>query len=285
MKSKTSGIVLINYFNEDELISFISNELLTQSEAQFSIFVLNNGSHDPEALKKFCDMEKNIEYFDAGKNLGYIGGFLFVFEQIRRRLPGLIILSNTDIEFRSKQFMASLSEVDFPDSMVIAGPSVISARTNHEQNPFYRSRLSIRKLKRLSFIFSSYVAYFMYQILSSLKNAARKGSSEEQNNNMEQVYAIHGSFMIFKSEFIDKYFEELKDAPFLFGEEIQFAEVALKHHLKTVFIPGLQIIHHEHATTKLFKSGKMLRFLKDSIDFRLKKRMHEEHGVSDDRNR
>jgi hypothetical protein len=155
------------------------------------------------------------------------------------------------------------------------GPSVVSSRTGHQQNPFYENRITTSKLRMLNAVFSNYISYAAYQVLGILKAAGKGQASKSNQESQRHVYAIHGSFMVFKTSFLEKYFAELEDAPFLFGEEIQFAEVALKHNLKTLYCPQLRVKHLEHATTKLFKSRKMLKLLKDSIAFRLKKREEE----------
>jgi len=276
MKPKKSiGIVLINYFNDEEVISFIRKYLLGQTEGGIQICVLNNGSNNG-LLKVFCESETSIQYEDPGKNLGYIGGFLHVFKMMKGQKPDLLILSNTDIEIDASLF-ESIGNIDIQQDEVMVGPTVISSRTGNNQNPFYEHRISTAKLKRLNLFFSFYLTYASYQLMGIMK-AILKGSAGKSNReNKRHVYAIHGSFMIFKTSFIEKYFTELKGAPFLFGEEIQFAEVAERHQLKTVYDPSLKVKHHEHATTKLFKSRKMLKLLKDSIAFRLKKR--EEEGA------
>jgi GT2 family glycosyltransferase len=268
---KSIGIILINYFNDEEVISFIRRDLLSQTGIQ--IFVLNNGSNNG-LLKEFCEKEESVHYEDPGKNLGYIGGFLHVFKMMKGQKPDLIILSNTDIEIGVSLF-ENISKVTMHDDEVMLGPSVISSRTGSNQNPFYEQRISTAKLKRLKLVFNFYLSYAFYQLMGIMK-AIGKSSAGKGNGVRRNVYAIHGSFMIFKTSFIEKYFDELKDAPFLFGEEIQFAEVAARHQLKTVYDPSLKVKHHEHATTKLFKSRKMLKLLKDSIAFRLRKRQEEE---------
>ncbi len=273
MKTERSlGIVLINYFNDEEVIGFIRAQLFRQTHNEIKIYLLNNGSNDSNQLKMFCLSEKRIQYFDTGENLGYIGGFLFVFEMIKSACPYWLILSNSDIEFASLDLLENISVKSIDEDVAIMGPSVISSRTHHNQNPFYDKRISIRRLRLLSIVFSNYFTYFLYQCLGLLKSIFKRNAIKHVEQDSRTVYSVHGSFMIVKSEFIEKYFDELKDAPYLFGEEIQLAEVAFSHRLKTLFVPELKIIHHEHATTKLFKSKKMLKMLKDSIDFRLRKR-------------
>jgi len=259
MGTYSTGIVLINYFNDEEVISFIRKFLLPQTQKNIQIYVLNNGSRNG-ALKIFCLNEPDIQFEDPGKNLGYIGGFLHVFHKLEGRIPDLLVLSNTDIEIDSTLF-ESISALDLQEDEVMIGPSVISSRSGKQQNPFYENRISTQKLRMLNVAFSSYFLYALYQTLGILKAAVKGASTNPDSGNRH---------------FIEKYYSELREAPFLFGEEIQFAEVAYRHNLKTVYCPSLKVKHHEHATTKLFKSSKNLTLLRDSIAFRLKKRLEEE---------
>jgi len=174
------------------------------------------------------------------------------------------------LEFDTSLFQM-IKGIDLSETEVMLGPSIISSRTGKRQNPFYDQRISTSKLRMLNIAFSNYITYALYQMLGITK-AIIQARDKDNDERRRQVYAIHGSFMIFKSSFLEAYFQELTDAPFLFGEEIQFAEVAFRHHLKTLYDPTFRVTHHEHATTKLFKSRKMLGHLKDSIEFMLKKR-------------
>jgi GT2 family glycosyltransferase len=100
--TNSTGIVLINYFNDEEVISFIENYLL-QHKDRIQIYVLNNGS-SKGVLKDFCKKNVQIQYQDPGKNLGYIGGFLHVINSLTGQKPHLMILSNTDIEIDQSIF-------------------------------------------------------------------------------------------------------------------------------------------------------------------------------------
>jgi GT2 family glycosyltransferase len=271
MENNSMAIVLVNYFNDEEVSGFIRSQLYKQSLSDFVICVVNNGSKG-SALEDYCRGEDRVRYFNPGKNLGYIGGFLFAFENLRGARPGLVILSNTDISIEDHRFLEKVSAFTMDEQVAMLGPSVISSRTGHNQNPFYEERLSLGKLRLLKIIFSNYGAYLIYQLLGMLKGKIKGAKTAHSNFRTKKVYAIHGSFMVFGYGFLEKYMDELKDAPFLFGEEIQFAEVALRHGKQTLFVPELRIVHHEHATTRQFKSGKMLKHLKESIEFMINKR-------------
>ena len=273
MENNPVSIVLVNYFHDDEVIHFIESQLFPQSLPGFEILVVDNGSEN-KRLENFCASQSRVHYFDPGNNLGYIGGFLFAFSKLKEKSHGLTILSNTDIEIEDRHLLEKISSFHLRADVAMLGPSVISSRTGHNQNPFYKERITLGKLKFLKAVFSSYSTYCAYQLLGMIKGKLKSVKRTNISATPEDVYAIHGSFMIFQSAFIGKYLDELKDAPFLFGEEIQFAETALGHEMKTLFVPDWKIIHHEHSTTQQFKSKKMLKYLKASIVFMIDKRRH-----------
>src|SRR2546430_4207137 len=100
-------IVLVNYFNENELINFVTNHF-SDIFKDVSIYVVDNGSKEKEQLKSFCNLA-SIYYLDPGKNLGYLGAFHYAIEQSGEiENSGFFILCNTDISFDTSRLFAHL---------------------------------------------------------------------------------------------------------------------------------------------------------------------------------
>jgi GT2 family glycosyltransferase len=70
------------------------------------------------------------------------------------------------------------------------------------------------------------------------------------------IYAPHGSFLIFSSEYF-RAGGSLDFPCFLFGEEVYLAEVLRKLGLDVVYEPSLEVVHQEHKSTKLVKSREL----------------------------
>ena len=265
-------VVVVNYFNEEEVADFVSNSLLAQEGVSLQVIIVDNGSRDSSKLTSLRG--DNITVLNPGKNLGYLHAFLFAWDQLKAsssEVPPFVILSNSDIEFASKDVLKDLVRHHSSTDFACIGPSVFSTLQNIEQNPFASQRINRRRLRTINFFQSAYPLYLIYQSLSLLKNKLRSGKKVLQSSgDVREVYAIHGSFMVFSSKFMRAEATKLSRAPFLFGEELYVAEVALKGGYRSYFDNRLSVFHREHATTRIFKSRAMVKLLHESTSRILK---------------
>lgn len=266
MQEKNLLVILVLYYNDSDIISFVTDQLNAGSNPSLHVLIVNNGSESIEITRERLSVFQNLEIIGEGENLGYFGAAAsaFKYHTGKHELPDYVIISNSDLEFRDKNWCTLLmnNTRDFD----IAGPSIISDITNSDLNPFSVHEYGKKKLRFLSALYSWYPLYLIYQVISIVKRKLKgiSGRRSVQDVNME-VFAIHGSFMIFKNSFFRKggHFDY---GSFLYGEELFIAALARKNGMKTMYLPGLKLIHHEHATTGLFKSRKQIRYMKDSID-------------------
>ena len=108
--------------------------------------------------------------------------------------------------------------------------------------------------------------------MSLVKSFLRSGISQRHDEaGLENVYAVHGAFLIFNGPFLRSVKMEMNEVPFLFGEEIFMAELALKQNQKVIYDGRLKVIHMEHSTTGLFKSPNLVLHLRSSVDLLLRK--------------
>ena len=80
------------------------------------------------------------------------------------------------------------------------------------------------------------------------------------------VYAGHGSFMIFTKAFFLKK-PKLQYPVFLFGEEIYFAELMRSYSLKVTYIPRLKVFDKEHISTSKMKSDFYYKCNREAIKY------------------
>jgi len=262
------AIVLVNYFNDDEVLNFIRSEVRNQS-LQPSILIVNNGSKNSILLHQVCNDEKII-LIDPGKNTGYLGGFLLAVDYYLNNnlpLPKWFVLSNADIEIEKKDLLESVFNKAYPGHPAVVGTSIISTRSNADQNPMYVERISLKKLFFLKVVFSNQLFYSLYQTLSLVKHSLNKKGIRA---GMQKVYAVHGSFLFIEGEFLKSHMKEFRKGPFLFGEELHIAEIALKYNRYILYDPSFKVFHHEHQTTGIFKSSKNLKLLKQSVEYRIR---------------
>lgn len=256
-------IIIVNYFNDREVIDFVVKQLHAQQHVDYEIYVVNNGAENKTELETQLVNKNKHVLLNPGRNLGYLPAAIFAVEfhlEKFKDLPPYIILTNSDIEINDPFFLKTLFEMYNPNNYACIGPKIISLSQHINQNPYYRSRIKKGKIRLMCLVHKFYLIYLIYQSLFLLKNQIMKLIPSGRNKK-EEVYALHGSFIIFNHQFLRKGMEHLKKAPFLFGEEIFIAEVARNFNMKMLYDPMLEVKHREHTTTKTFKNKKSLSYL------------------------
>jgi GT2 family glycosyltransferase len=272
----TLVFVLVNYFKEKELTTFVCNFLFPQEHTNYIIYIVDNGSHNPIELISLQENSR-VRILQPGQNVGYCGAAFLAFqdfiEKNNQQLPSAFVLSNFDVSFDNFNFLRMISEAVDEGKAEIIGPQLISSLSHVALNPMYRERLPLSHIDRLIKVTSSYPLYYVYQLLHYAKRAMSKNLAQKSEQD-EFTYAIHGSMMIFSEAFFKK--GGTLDYPsFLYGEEIFVAEQAKKLGLKTLVSARLQVTHHEHATTGNMKNRMHMQYLHASLSYLKKAFYHE----------
>jgi len=260
--------LLINYFNDDELVEFITTQLTRQQNIPYDIIVVNNGSVNSNILKDLDSGNNSIQVVTPPENRGYLNGAKFGFDFYCQSnpIPDFTILCNTDISFEDQHFLEKLIQEPNNKNVEVIGPSIISTFTFHHQNPMYKERLHLKKIKQLLFIYDYYPIYVIYQLGAYLKRLTKKLSHKNDKQTSGFVYAVHGSFLIFTKSFFEKG-NTLNFPSFLYAEELFIAEQCLKSNSKIYYNSDLKIFHREHSTSRFIKNRKHVEWLKQSLNF------------------
>ncbi len=266
--------ILVNFYNEKQTVNYIRNELFTQSDKNIHIVIINNGSIDKAILSDLENEHDNVCLFSPEKNLGYFGAAQYGFEhflKVNSTSYLAVIISNTDIRFKDNDFIEKLRLQINDHCFDILGPDIISTFLHRKQNPYIAKRIEVSKLKMLKFLSSGYYLYNLFLICYFLKAKLVSvfKSAKDENRTTMNVYAVHGSFIVFAKSYFDKG-GNFNYPSFLFGEEIFVAEKARQLDLKIIYEPSLQLSHDEHSTTGIFKSRKIIKFLNESYQYLLK---------------
>ncbi len=261
-------LLLINYNNSNEVISFVDTQLALQKNADYKVVIVNNGNQkiQPSDIKNIT--HDKVWIINPEKNLGYLNGAHYAYEyyiENSKSNPELVILCNTDIEFCSEYFIQNLQTFK-KNNVGIIGPEIKSSLTGHFQNPIYEKRPNRTRLQIWLMFFSTYFTYLLYQSGAYLKRIIGNSVASEAAKDEREVYAVHGSFIIFTKEFFANNCS-LKYPSFLYCEELYLAEQCRIKNLKVVFLPTLKIIHHEHSTSGIFKNRKHVSWLYESVRF------------------
>jgi GT2 family glycosyltransferase len=276
MPSENILILLVNYFNESETCAFVRDQLHRQTWKDIEIVITDNGSREPESLAKLSVELPRVGIVTAGENLGYLPGAALGLKKYLDRageLPGFMMLSNTDMEFADERFLEKLVSPDKQSGYDILGPDIYSDLLHHHQNPYMPARISLKKLKMLTFLTSNAILYFLLLTWYYVKSRVMSKLPWKTSGNQVAgpVYGIHGSCMIFCKSFFNKG-GNLEYPNHLFGEEIYLAEMAMAKGMTVGYDPALKMLHHEHSSTGMYKSSKLVKQMHQSYRYLLDQR-------------
>lgn len=262
--------VLVAFNNEDEICHFVEKELLPSQHEFLHILVVNNSGGN--GLSRL--LAANVEVLVSDKNLGYLGAANYAKSYYFSKfgIPDLFILSNSDLTFVHRDAVLKIKNLE--SDFELGGPAIASADTHYALNPFMIKRISKSKIRFLIFIYSIYLFYLVYQLLSVFKRKIFGRKQEETKGRDDNIYAIHGSLMIMSRTFFQKG-GHLDFKSFLYGEEIFLAELAHKGRMRVRYFPEIKVIHKEHTTTGLYKSQKHISWMRSSLRYLLKTFFYE----------
>lgn len=264
-------IICINYFSANYVEDFARSIQKQASSADIHLVVVENSANVTELKKieKVASQFSNITLINSGKNLGYFGAAQYALEHIEKspQQSDWIIISNADIQINQAEFFTHLSKLN--SDFHVVGPAIRSTRTRENQNPYMVTRPEKLKMHFHKWVSRYVPVSYAYQGLSAVKQSLQKfGLSHTSfgESNRREMYASHGSFMIFSKNYF-KAGGNFQYGSFLFGEEIFVAETCRRLGLKTMYVPELEVEHHEHVSTGLFPSKKSLQFISQSSRF------------------
>lgn len=262
--------LLVNYFNEKEVCTFVNEQLQPNANEFIDIVIADNGSKEIALLSELANNCTNVSLVKSENNLGYFGAAnlgLTNYLNKHKEYPDAVIVCNTDITLQVN-FFETLQQKLNVQNFDVLGPSIHSSLLNYYQNPYIINRISKGKLKFLHLVSSSYILYSLFTVYHLLKTKLM-GRQNSKPSLVANPYAVHGSFMIFNKTFFEKG-GTINYPSVLFGEELFIAEQVKKLNLNMVYEPTLQVEHNEHATTGVFKARKTVAYLHQSYTYILK---------------
>lgn len=259
-------ILIINFSNEDEVLDYVrmvSNQRLVDN---IDIVIVNNKSEKLEWLKeKVKEIDISCRILNPNDNLGYLGGALYGYEKFIQEssiTPDWVVISNTDIDIKDKQFFNKLIKEKYNDDIVCVAPSVFVPSTESYQNPHYKERIKLSKINRLIAINSTYPIAYIYEKLAIIKTKLL----EKKKPKSCYVYSAHGCFFILKNNFITNISKQGYKG-FLYSEESYIAENMLMHEKKCFYDSNLEVIHNENAVTGLLGIKNRSKYIANSLKF------------------
>ena len=224
--------------------------------------------HSDEALHSFVEsvhraaervkdtMQVDIEIANNGQeNRGYLGGALPIYNS-KAQGYDFVSISNVDLEL-APDFFEQLLHID-TKGMGWVAPDIYTDKINRHENPYMLSRPAKRNFLIWDIIYSRTWIYRIYHTLYLLK------SKQSKLYPIRDIYAGHGSFMLFTKEFVNQY-PKLHFPSFMYGEEIYMAELARAAQLKVRYFPTLHIANIGNISTGLVNQAQKSRWSKESL--------------------
>lgn len=226
---------------------------LDRGGRKVSVIVVDNASPNGtgEQVKKQIESLPDFYYTHNEENLGFARGNNVGFKYAKNELKAdFIVLMNNDAVIESADFFALVEQDYSSEKFAVLGPS-IRTPVGKEQNPLRLKMLRGFRLKlTVAYLWVDLLATFLLispMISCLLKKFPRKQTRQELSamNNVE----LHGSFLIFSLEFIEK-FDGLDDRTFMYCEEEFLFARCMFNNLKTRFNPAIRILHNEVENRK-----------------------------------
>ena len=201
-------------------------------------------------------LQVDIEIADNGaENRGYLGGALPIYNA-KAQDYDYVSISNVDLAL-APDFFEQLLNVDEKGIGWLA-PDIYTDKINRHENPCMLSRPTQRNFRIWNIIYSSTWIYRLYHALYILK------SHKTKKYPSCEIYAGHGSFMLFTKAFVQAY-PEIHFPGFMYGEEIYLAELVRRAGLIVRYEPVLQIDNIGNINTGTMKQSLKSRWSKESL--------------------
>lgn len=209
------------------------NRASENSDTEVVVAIGDNTDSDYQKIE-YSFVNISVRVFPYHENLGYLGCAL---RMLREICPAeqfdFIAVSNVDIVL-DVNFFKQIPRVP-EENIAWYAPDVFTPSRRTHENPFMQSRPTLKHFRKWMLMYSFPILYGFAKKLSYLKH--RKSSF---CNESKDIYAGHGSFMLFSWEFI-KNNMTMTFPGFMYGEEIFFAEKIRQIDMKVKYCPELKI--------------------------------------------
>lgn len=230
-------LICVTYHSDNELHAFVESV-----------------RHAAERVKG--KIQVDVEIADNGQeNLGYLGGALPIYNA-KAQGYDFVSISNVDLEL-APDFFEQLLKTDTSHTGWLA-PDIYTDKINRHENPFMLSRPTKRNFFIWDIIYSSTLIYRLYHRLYLLK------SKKTKIYPACEIYAGHGSFMLFTKAFVQAN-QEIQFPGFMYGEEIYLAERTRSAGLKVQYTPALRIANVGNISTGLINQAQKSAWSKTSL--------------------
>lgn len=261
------GFEILHYQSVDETINCVDS--IRRYIPHASIVIVDNASPNKsgEILKKKYTDSCNIEIIQLHENLGFARGNNAGYQYLREDHEcEFICCINNDTLIKNDFTVALLEEYEKSRFGILAPLVRLKDGSIQSFNPIFHDRtyyLDELKSWEDNNIFEAYLAekdfltrlIFMHPLITSRIRKIKQHIKCKYGKRMENV-VLHGCFLIFSPDYINKFDTAFCEDTFMYREEELLFLRAQNAQIKTVYSPNIEIIHLEDsATDSIYKSS------------------------------
>lgn len=252
-------ILAVTYKSYDCLTGFLESIDAASKNSDAEV-VVAIGDNTDSGYQKIDFSFRNIEVrvFPYHENLGYLGCALRMLREIcPAEVFDYVAVSNVDIALDA-DFLRLLPFVSEEDIAWYAPDVYTPSRGTHE-NPFMQNRPTLMHFRKWMLMYSLPLLFGFAKKLSYMKHSKSVFCNESKD-----IYAGHGSFMLFSWQFIKDNIS-MTFPGFMYGEEIFFAEIIRLAGMKVRYCPELKITNVGSVSVTLLGNEWQCKVNKDSL--------------------
>lgn len=256
----------VNYNSYRELDNFIESIIISaknhNEEVQIDVMIADNTVDNNKIMNFPCYSCINIDFRPYHENLGYMGAIMRLikdkgFDKVKDY--DYVVFSNVDL-ILDKTFIKQLLSVPKNKNIGWIAPKILSKSEKKDRNPKILKRPSKAHLNKILIMFRYPILYILYH--NFIYRFRRK---QQKYIFKSEIYAGHGSLMIFSKAFIVNNID-FRYPSFLFGEELFFAELNRLSNLKVIYLPKIKVFDIDHISTGNLKKKFYCKLNKESIE-------------------
>lgn len=252
------AFVCVNYFSS-ELLEPLVTSLQKEMNDSWELVVVDNSEDAGQlvTLRAVASRDSRIRVVRANRNVGYLNALPLALPALQQPDFAWMALLNMDVTLSSFEVGAAAR---FQDNRIgVIAPAVVSSRTGADQNPYLTARPSRRTVLRWQLAFRVWWVARLWVYFSDQKGSSRRGTSQPLvvAGPPRAVYAPHGSCFFLSRQYLEAG-GAISQPVDLFCEEITVAESARRLGLVVMHDPLIRFEHQEHATTKVWRSRRLL---------------------------
>jgi GT2 family glycosyltransferase len=255
--------VAVNYNSSFHTIKYLQSIVrLRRNNYKIKVLIVDNASsaEDIQILEDAVAGQPDIKLVRNKENIGYFRALNVGLSTLHDN-NSIFIIGNNDIEF-DDDFLVNLSAIEYGDNILVIAPNVITKDGFH-QNPHCPERVSLfRRAGYWAYFSNYYVGQLLYWIMQKIKKP-RSAQCEETWNERRIIYMGIGACYILTENYF-RYFKELDDRIFLWGEEAILAGQVGSVGGKILYDPTIIVHHNESGSVAAIPSKQTYKITRQS---------------------